>query len=87
MWIVAHPTKMYKDSDGKYPIPTPYDIAGSAHFRNKADNCITVWRDLLDEERAVEIHIQKIRFREVGKVGKAELHYDVTTGRYSNVAY
>ncbi len=85
VWIVAHPTKMNKGSDDKYPVPTPYDISGSAHFRNKADNCITVWRDLLDEKRAVEVHVQKIRFREVGKVGMAELRYDVGTGKYHDV--
>ncbi|MGR3221035.1 MAG: toprim domain-containing protein, partial [Candidatus Anammoxibacter sp.] len=62
-WLVAHPAKLYKQKDGTYPIPTPYDIAGSAHFRNKADNCLCIWRDLLDESRASEIHIQKIRFR------------------------
>ncbi len=87
VWIVAHPTKLYKDNNGKYPVPNPYDIAGSAHFRNKADNCITVWRDLLDEEKDVEIHVQKVRFREVGKVGLVKLCFDVVTGRYSNSTY
>jgi twinkle protein len=87
IWIVAHPTKLYKDNNGKYPVPTPYDISGSAHFRNKADNCITVWRDLMNEEREVELHIQKVRFREVGKVGLVKLCFDVVTGRYSNSVY
>ena len=82
VWLIAHPTKLQRGRDGKYPIPTPYDVSGSAHFRNKADNCITIWRDLLDEERAVEIHVQKIRFREVGKVGMVKLRYDVVTGKY-----
>ncbi len=84
VWIVAHPTKLYKDNNGRYPVPTPYDISGSAHFRNKADNCITVWRDLLDEDKEVELHVQKVRFREVGKVGLVKLSFDVVTGRYSN---
>jgi len=84
VWLIAHPTKLTRGKDGKYPIPTPYDIAGSAHFRNKADNCVTVWRDQLDEGRAVEIYIQKIRFREVGKVGMVKLRYDVSSGRYEN---
>ena len=82
VWIVAHPTKMYKTNNGKYPVPTPYDISGSAHFRNKADNCITIWRDLEDEHKQVEIHVQKIRFREVGKIGQKNLGFNVTTGRY-----
>ncbi len=87
VWLIAHPTKLQRERDGKYPIPTPDDVAGSAHFRNKADNCLTVWRDLLDEDRAVEIHVQKIRFREVGKVGMSKLRYDIVTGRYIDAGY
>ena len=40
VWVVAHPTKMQKDNDGNYPIPTAYDAAGSTHWRNKADNVL-----------------------------------------------
>ncbi len=87
VWIVAHPTKLYKDGKGNYPVPTPYDISGSAHFRNKADNCITVWRDVLNENKEVEIHVQKVRFREIGKAGRANLNFDVVTGRYKDVMY
>lgn len=84
VWIVAHPTKLQKDKDGKYPVPTPYDVAGSAHWRNKADNSITVHRpNLADKlDRRVEIHVQKIRFKEIGRVGVATLDYDVVSGRY-----
>ncbi len=85
VWLIAHPTKLQRGNNGKYPVPNPYDIAGSAHFRNKADNCITVWRDLLDEERGVEIHVQKIRFREVGKVGMVKLKYDISSGCYVDI--
>ena len=82
VWLVAHPAKLRKD-DGAYPIPTPYDIAGSAHWRNKADNCLTVWRDLNDPNtRVVQIHVQKIRFREIGQVGMAELAYNHVTATY-----
>ncbi len=82
VWIVAHPTKLQRDRDGNYPVPTPYDISGSAHFRNKADNCITVWRDTEDEEKLTEIHVQKIRFKEIGKIGMVELRYSIGSGRY-----
>jgi twinkle protein len=43
--IVAHPTKIRKDENGKTPIPTLYDIAGSANWNNKADVGIIVHRD------------------------------------------
>lgn len=85
LWIVAHPTKMYRNKNGEYPVPTLYDISGSAHFRNKADNGIVLWRDLNEPgKRAVEIHVQKIRFREVGKIGGCELLYDPPTGAYDD---
>jgi twinkle protein len=82
VWLIAHPTKMPKELNGKYLCPTPYDIAGSANFRNKADNCLAVYRDLGDDSKAVEIHVQKIRFREIGKVGLANLYYQGGSGRY-----
>jgi hypothetical protein len=85
VFLVAHPTKLQRDKNGEYPVPTPYDISGSAHWRNKADNCITVWRDLRDDETPVQIHVQKIRFREVGHIGLVELRFDKLTGRYSEI--
>lgn len=84
IWVVAHPAKMKKDDDGQYPVPTPYDISGSAHWRNKADNAIAIWRDVTEKDTAVQVHIQKVRFRECGRVGMARLSYDVKTGRYKD---
>ena len=84
LWLVAHPAKMQKNKDGKLPIPTPHDVSGSAHFWNKADNCITVWRDQSDyQNQDVQIHVQKIRFRHIGRIGLATFSYDRITGRYS----
>lgn len=81
VWLVAHPAKLYKDKDGKYPVPTPYDISGSAHYRNKADNAITVWRNVGHEDQTVaDVHIQKIRFKEVGKVGLCSLRFNPVSG-------
>jgi twinkle protein len=82
IWVIAHPTKMQRQASGNYAVPTPYDIAGSAHFRNKPDNCICIWRDLSDESKHVDIHIQKVRFRHLGKVGKVQLKFNIGSGRY-----
>jgi len=84
IWLVAHPTKMQKDKNtGQYPVPTPYDVAGSAHFRNKMDNCLTIFRpNYRDHGSPVEIHIQKIRDKQVGKHGQVDLFHDYPTGRY-----
>lgn len=87
VYLVAHPQKMHKDRDtGKYGVPTPYDVSGSAHWRNKADYCICVYRDITngDEDPNVEIHIQKVRRREMGKLGMVTLRYDKVTSEYSD---
>lgn len=85
VWLVAHPTKLQKDrKTGEYPIPTPYDVSGSAHWRNKADNCITIWRDVEGDRNSVQIHVQKVRFREIGQPGVAVLRYDPRNGRFTD---
>lgn len=85
VWIVAHPTKMMRGKDGKLPIPTPHDVSGGANWWNKADNAITIWRDQGENSAEVEIHVQKIRFRHIGRVGLATLRYNRVTGQYSEI--
>lgn len=83
-FVVAHPAKQRTVKDtGKLPVVTPDMISDSAHFWNKSDNCLTV--ALADEHRSseVDIHVQKIRFRHIGKRGMVTLIYDRVTGRYS----
>jgi len=79
VWIVAHPKMLLKDSrTGAVPVPTAYDISGSAHWYNKADNIITVY--LAGD--CVELHVQKIKFKFNGKKGVAKVRYDDLTGEY-----
>lgn len=82
VFVVAHPAKMYRGTDGKYPTPSGYDVAGSAHFFNKADNIICVNRDKTEGVQDVEILTQKVRFKHIGAFGAATLKYDKVTGRY-----
>lgn len=95
-FLVAHPTKLKKiemkftkeDSveemtKSVYPVATLYDIAGSAHFFNKADNGLSIWRDKSDTENRVQIHVQKIRFRNCGKLGMCEMKFDWKSGKYT----
>lgn len=83
IWLVAHPTKLQKGMDGRYPVPTGYDVAGSAHFFNKADNIIAVHRDKSNQDAPSEIHIQKIRSRWLGQLGQTNLTWDRHSGRYN----
>jgi twinkle protein len=80
--IVAHPTKLSK-INGKYEVPTLYNISGSAHFFNKTDNGLTVYRDFQTNE--VTVHIQKIRFSFLGKLGNVKFSYNTYTRQYENV--
>lgn len=82
LFLVAHPKMMHKDKDGNYPVPRPYDISGSAHWYNKADNCIAIWRDVANNPEMVQIHIQKVRFKTTGKPGMVQLRYNNEMSRY-----
>lgn len=89
VWLVVHPKKIERLRDGTRPVPVPYDISGSAHWYNKADNIICVHRDQLNAQtnQDVEIHVQKIRFKHIGHQGLALLKYDKVIGRYFELAH
>ena len=74
--------KLNKGPDGNYPVPRPYDISGSAHWFNKADNCIAIWRDVMNNPQLTQVHIQKVRFNSTGHPGVAELLYDYNQASY-----
>jgi len=83
VFVVAHPTKMLKRDDDTYPVPTPYDINGGAAWRNKSDNCLSVWRSMEPNDFLVDIHIQKVKWRNLGTMGeKVPLRFDTWTGQY-----
>lgn len=86
VWLVAHPTKLKQDENGNEPVPSLWDISGSANFRNKADAGLTVWRDIRNHEAPVQVHVTKIRFQETGELGMVEFSYDRVTGRYREIA-
>lgn len=88
VWIVAHPQKLQRDrSDGKLPVPSGYDVAGSAHWFNHADNIICVHRDKSEDTQDVDIYVQKVKFKHIGHAGVATLKYDRVNGRYFEMGY
>lgn len=84
IWLVAHPAKQIKDRDGVYPVPDGYSVSGSAHFYNKADNIIAVHRDPYAPDEPIQVHVQKIRSRWLGKRGVAHLWWQPNSGRYED---
>lgn len=89
VFIVAHPTKLRKQGNDKWPVATPYDISGSANWFNKPDNCITVYPDQIDPSLTgevkpinTEIHVTKVRFPEIGQKGHRLLRFDPHREQY-----
>jgi hypothetical protein len=57
----------------------------SRHWFEMADICLSIWRDKKDPEAPVEIHVQKVRFRDNGDLGVALFKFDRVTRRYYDV--
>lgn len=86
VWVVAHPRNLRRDEGVKLSPPRLDQISGSQHWWNKADCGITVHRDQTPgAAMEVEIHVQKCRFKHVGKIGVTALRYDIVTGRYHEI--
>ena len=87
-FLVAHPTKLTPDYQSDvYQVPKPYDISGGAHWRNKADQCLCVYRFVGEIDNSiVDLYIQKIRYKEDGSLGRVSFSSDPFTGYiYDNV--
>lgn len=81
--IVAHPKNPVKDKDGKFTAPTLYDISDGAMWRNKLDYGIICHRpNMLKNE--IEIHIQKIKQKWMGRLGTLTMDYQWETGRFKS---
>ena len=79
--LAAHPVKMKKDPiSGKYPVPTMYDISGSAAFFNKADFGLAIERDRT--QGVTRVHVQKVKFRHLGQPGVASFRFNTHCGRF-----
>ena len=83
VWVMAHPTK---GANGFGDLmPTMNEIAGSVHFRNKADFGVVIWRNPKDPSVPSKCSIEKVRFSETGKVGEFEFRYDAATRQIKEV--
>lgn len=78
--VIAHPTKSTKDADGRYRMPTLYDISDSAHWYNKCSTGIIVHRE--DEDTTL-IKVQKSKYHLIiGRPGEVKMHYQPSTYRF-----
>ena len=73
VFIVAHPTKMYKGQDGKIEEPTMYNIKGGGEWYDASYHGLLVHRDY--EAKTVKCKVLKVKFQNLGENG-AEAHFN-----------
>ena len=75
---MVHPTKSIKEDT----VPSLYDAADSAHFANKCDQGIVVFRDSND---LTQVYCRKMRYAELGKRGAViPFEFSETTKHYTH---
>ena len=72
VFIVAHPTKMYKDKDGKIEEPTMYNIKGGGEWYDASYHGLLVHRDYVLKNTKVKV--LKVKFQNLGENG-AEAYF------------
>jgi len=72
VFIVAHPTKMYRDKDGKIEEPNMYNIKGGGEWYDASYHGILVHRDY--EAKTVKAKVLKVKFQNLGENG-AEAYF------------
>ena len=65
--IVAHPTKMYKDANGKIEEPTMYNIKGGGEWYDASYHGLLVHRDY--ENKTTKVKVLKVKFQNLGENG------------------
>jgi len=82
VWIAVHPAKPQPKRNGEErDPPAGYEISGSAHWANKCDLGLTIWRP--EKETISRLIAWKSRFRRFAQRGAiVRLGFDATTGRY-----
>jgi len=70
--VVAHPTKMYKDANGKIEEPTMYNIKGGGEWYDASYHGLLVHRDYIN--KTVKAKVLKVKFQNLGENG-AEAHF------------
>ena len=81
VFVVAHPKKMAK-INGKYEVPTGYDVGDSSYHYNKPDNGLTVHRNR--ETGQTEVHRWKVRFRYTGQEGVDYFKFNLATNVFTS---
>ena len=81
VFIVAHPTKMYKDKDGKIEEPTMYNIKGGGEWYDASYHGLLVHRDY--EKKTTKVKVLKVKFQNLGEnQGEAFFTWEHRSGSF-----
>ena len=82
VFIVAHPTKLYKDQNGNMEEPSMYSIKGGGEWYDASYHGILVHRDYV--KKTVKAKVLKVKFQNLGE-NQAEAHFtwDSKSGDYT----
>ena len=79
VFIVAHPTKMYKNQDGKIEEPTMYNIKGGGEWYDASYHGLLVHRDY--EAKTTKVKVLKCKFQNLGENGaEAQFTWEPRSG-------
>lgn len=79
--VAAHPAKMKRDKEGNYPVPSLYDISDSAHWANKPELGVVVFRP---NDHETVFRLVKSRYHEIlGKPGDYTATYSPYDKRFT----
>ena len=67
VFIVAHPTKMYKNSDGKIEEPNMYNIKGGGEWYDASYHGLLIHRNY--EAKNTKVKVLKVKFQNLGENG------------------
>jgi twinkle protein len=82
--IVAHPTKMYKDQNGKIEEPTMYNIKGGGEWYDASYHGLLVHRNY--ELKTVKVKVLKVKFQNLGENGaEANFRWEANSGLYQPI--
>ena len=82
--VVAHPTKMYKNEQGKIDEPTMYNIKGGGEWYDASYHGLLVHRDY--EAKTTKVKVLKCKFQHLGE-NNAECYFkwNHVSGRYEPI--
>ena len=81
VFIIAHPTKMYRDKEGNIEEPTMYNIKGGGEWYDASYHGILVHRDY--ENKTVKAKILKVKFQNLGENGaEANFRWEPKSGSF-----